>query len=290
MLSRFQFILFLLFPFFLGSCRDVVDHRPIVTVSIEPLRYFVEAIGGDRFQVNTLVPAGASPETYELTPQQVVQTTDSRAYFCVGTLGFEQERLRKLTENAPNLLVVNSSDSIVLLEDNHVHDQQHQHIEGIDLHTWLSTTSGKQIARNVLRGLCQVDSANAAFYQQRHDSLVQHIDSLDGEIRQILRPLVHRTFMIYHPALGYFARDYGLQQIAVEQDGREPSADRMQQLILQAKHNNVQVVFIQEEHAGRAARRIAESTGARIVSIAPLSVAWDKQMLHIARTLVQSPQ
>ena len=147
-----------------------------------------------------------------------------------------------------------------------------------------------KIAHNVLRALCQVDSANAEFYQHRHDSLVQHIDSIDGEIRQILRPLAHRTFMIYHPALGYFARDYGLQQVAVEQDGREPSADRMQQLILQAQRNNVQVIFIQEEHAGRAARRIAESTGARIVSIAPLSVEWDKQMLHIARTLVQPPQ
>ena len=142
----------------------------------------------------------------------------------------------------------------------------------------------------MLRALCQVDSANAKFYQHRHDSLVQHIDSIDGEIRQILRPLAHRTFIIYHPALGYFARDYGLQQVAVEQDGREPSADRMQQLILQAQRDKVQVVFIQEEHAGRAARRIAESTGARIVSIAPLSVEWDKQMLHIARTLVQPPQ
>lgn len=282
--------LFLLLLPFLFSCRDVISDRPIITVSIEPLRYFVQGIVGDKFQVNTLVPAGVSPETYELTPQQVVQTSDSRAYFCVGTLGFEQARLRKLTENAPNLLVVNTSDSIVLLQDDHSHNHSHPHVEGIDLHTWLSATSGKQIAHNVLRALCQVDSANAKFYQHRHDSLVQHIDSIDGEIRQILRPLAHRTFIIYHPALGYFARDYGLQQVAVEQDGREPSADRIQQLILQAQRDKVQVVFIQEEHAGRAARRIAESTGARIVSIAPLSVEWDKQMLHIARTLVQPPQ
>ena len=287
---RLHHFFLLLLPFLFGSCRDVVSDRPVITVSIEPLRYFVQSIGGNKFQVNTLVPAGASPETYELTPQQVVQTSDSRAYFCIGTLGFEQARLQKLTENAPNLLVVNSSDSIALLQDDHSHSHPQGHIEGIDLHTWISATSGKQIAHNVLRALCQVDSANAEFYQHRHDSLVQHIDSIDGEIRQILRPLAHRTFMIYHPALGYFARDYGLQQVAVEQDGREPSADHMQQLILQAQRNNVQVIFIQEEHAGRAARRIAESTGARIVSIAPLSVEWDKQMLHIARTLVQPPQ
>lgn len=284
---RHLFLLLLSLPLLLTSCRDVVGTRPVVTVSIEPLRYFVQSIGGENFEVNTLVPAGASPETYELTPQQVVQISDSRAYFTVGTLGFEQARLKKLTENAPNLLVINTSDSIALLKDHHDHGD-HQHADGIDLHTWVSTTSGKQIARNVLRALCQVDTAHAALFQQRHDSLVQHIDSLDGEIRTTLRPLAQRTFMIYHPALGYFARDYGLQQVSVEQDGREPSAERMQQLILQAQRNHVQVIFIQEEHAGRAARRIAEATGARIVSIAPLSAEWDKEMLRIARSLVQS--
>ena len=98
---RLYHLFLLLLPFLLGSCRDVISDRPIITVSIEPLRYFVQGIVGDKFQVNTLVPAGVSPETYELTPQQVVQTSDSRAYFCVGTLGFEQARLRKLTENAP---------------------------------------------------------------------------------------------------------------------------------------------------------------------------------------------
>ena len=103
---RLHHFFLLLLPFLFGSCRDVVSDRPVITVSIEPLRYFVQSIGGDKFQVNTLVPAGASPETYELTPQQVVQTSDSRAYFCIGTLGFEQARLQKLTENAPNLLVV----------------------------------------------------------------------------------------------------------------------------------------------------------------------------------------
>ena len=119
---------------------------------------------------------------------------------------------------------------------------------------------------------------------------LQHIDSIDGEIRQILRPLAHRTFIIYHPALGYFARDYGLQQVAVEQDGREPSADRMQQLILQAQRDNVQVVFIQEEHAGRAARRIAESTGARIVSIAPTFCRVGQTNAPHRSNLVQPPQ
>lgn len=283
--SRSFYCLLLLLPLLFSACRNAVSDRPVVTVSIEPLRYFVQSIGGDQFQVNTLVPAGASPETYELTPQQVVQISDSRAYFSVGTLGFEQARLKKLTENAPQLLVVNASDSIALLQSDHNCEGSHEHVYGIDLHTWVSTTSGKQMAHNVLRALCQIDSTHAREFQQRHDSLIRHIDSIDASIRQMLRPLQHRTFLIYHPALGYFARDYGLHQISVEQDGREPSAERMQQLIRQAQHSKVEVIFIQEEHAGRAARRIAESIHGRIVSIAPLSAEWDKQMLHIARSL-----
>lgn len=288
MRSTLRYIFLLIFPFVLMGCHDVVDTRPVLTVSIEPLRYFVQAIGGDNFQINTLVPAGASPETYELTPQQVVQASDSKAYFSIGTLGFEQTRLQKLVDNAPNLMVVNCSDSITLLQTDHHHEHKTHSTDGIDLHTWMSTTSGKQIAHNVLRALCQVDSANASLYQHRHDSLVHHIDSLDSKIRKTLRPLTHRTFMIYHPALGYYARDYGLQQVSVEQDGREPSAERMQQLILQAQREKVKVVFIQEEQAGRAAKRIAESAKTKIISIAPLSAEWDKQMLHIAQTLAQT--
>lgn len=288
MRSTLRYIFLLIFPFVLMGCHDVVDTRPVLTVSIEPLRYFVQAIGGDNFQINTLVPAGASPETYELTPQQVVQASDSKAYFSIGTLGFEQTRLQKLVDNAPNLMVVNCSDSITLLQNDHHHEHKTHTTDGIDLHTWMSTTSGKQIAHNVLRALCQVDSANASLYQHRHDSLVHHIDSLDSKIRKTLRPLTHRTFMIYHPALGYYARDYGLQQVSVEQDGREPSAERMQQLILQAQREKVKVVFIQEEQAGRAAKRIAESAKTKIISIAPLSAEWDKQMLHIAQSLSQT--
>ena len=288
MRSTLRYIFLLIFPFVLMGCHDVVDTRPVLTVSIEPLRYFVQAIGGDNFQINTLVPAGASPETYELTPQQVVQASDSKAYFSIGTLGFEQTRLQKLVDNAPNLMVVNCSDSITLLQNDHHHEHKTHTTDGIDLHTWMSTTSGKQIAHNVLRALCQVDSANASLYQHRHDSLVHHIDSLDSKIRKTLRPLTHRTFMIYHPALGYYARDYGLKQVSVEQDGREPSAERMQQLILQAQREKVKVVFIQEEQAGRAAKRIAESAKTKIISIAPLSAEWDKQMLHIAQSLSQT--
>lgn len=281
--------------FLLASCSNGIDGARRLTVSIEPLRYFVESIAGPHFQVNTLVPAGASPETYELTPQQVVDISDSEAYFSVGTLGFEKARLDQLTANNPQLITINVSDSIALLtmdeaccahhdHEGHVH---HHHSDGIDLHTWASTSSGRKIAQRVYQTLVQLDTLHAAEYAQRYDSLLTHIDSLDACIRTTLRDVQHRTFLIYHPALGYFARDYGLRQVAVEQDGKEPSAERMQELIHQAQSEGIRVVFIQEEHSGRAAQRVAEAIGGRVVRCAPLSREWDKQLLHIATELAQ---
>lgn len=286
-----QLLLCCLLPLTLASCGEALTGGQRLTVSIEPLRYFVENVAGDKFVVTTLVPTGASPETYELTPQQVVEVSDSRAYFTVGTLGLEKTRLQKLTENAPELVTVNVSDSIPLMttDETNCTDEHHGHLhsDGVDLHTWTSTTSARAIVKRICHALIELDSANAAFYAHRSDSLLAHIDSIDVQIRATLRNLQHRTFLIYHPALGYFARDYGLQQMSVETDGKEPSAERMQQLIHRAQSENVKVVFIQTEHSGRAARRIAEAIGGRVVNISPLDYQWDAQMLHIAKSLVQ---
>lgn len=139
--------LFALFCALFTACSDSISSAPTVTVSVPPLRYFVENIAGPYFQVNTLVPAGASPETYELTPKQVVEVSDSRVYFSVGTLGFERARLDKLTANAPRLTTVNVSDSIPLMEG--CADEHPGEDIGIDLHTWTSVSSGRQITRNV---------------------------------------------------------------------------------------------------------------------------------------------
>lgn len=292
-MSRIIFLPLLAILLGLSSCSHTLSDAPVVTVSIEPLRYFVESIGGDRLRVNTLVPAGVSPETYELTPQQVVAISESKVYFTIGTLGFEKTRLEQLTRNNPHLLTINASDSIPLILTDKIchHDHEdgntHHHSDGIDLHTWPSTSSGRQIAKNVLRALVAVDTLNTDYYTARYDSLIVHIDSLDTQIRTILKDVQHRTFLIYHPALGYFARDFGLRQMSVEQDGKEPSVERMQQLVSQAKAEGIRVIFIQEEHAGRSAQRIAEAVGGRVVSCAPLSRDWDKQLLHIARSLAE---
>lgn len=263
-----------------GCGKSHRETRPTLTVSIEPLRFMVEAVAGDRFDVVTLVPTGASPETYEPTPRQLVSMDRSRAYFRVGTLGFERTRLEKIQENAPNALLVNASEGISLLPDTDGCNA----VSG-DPHTWTSPANARIMARNIWQALCRIDSASTDYYTARLQRLEQRIDSVDGVMRKVLQPLSHRTFVIHHPALGYLARDYGLKQLAVEHDGKEPSAARLRQLAAICRTDSVSVVFIQREHAGRASRRLAEEIGAHVVEINPLGYDWVGCMMQIAKAL-----
>lgn len=277
-------VLFILIGF--HSCApSAPEEQRVLTVSIEPLRYVVEQIAGKDVQVNVLTPAGASPETYQPTPRQLVDLDKSEAYIKVGTLGFERTRLEQMVANTSHLLQVNASVGIDSLPDACSH---HDHAsDGADPHTWMSCANMRKIAANVCEALCQEDTARVDEYTRNLAAFKQKIDSVESVVKSTLANLKCRTFLIYHPALGYFARDYGLHQLSVEQDGKEPSAARIAQLIDDCRRDSVRAIFIQKEHAGRAARRISEATGIPVVEINPLAYQWDEQMVNIAKALAK---
>lgn len=284
MLNRlFPFLMLLLA---LVSCgrRTGHDARPVVTASIVPLASFVEAIAGERFAVTPLVPPGAGPETYEPSPRQMVELNASRILFRIGTLGLERTRLEKMAETAPDLLVVDASRGITPLAAGQCAGQA---ADGSDQHTWTSPANAKIMGRNICKALCRVDSAHAPAYERRLARFEAHADSIDAAIRQRLQSVTHRTFLIAHPALGYFARDYGLRQLSVEADGKEPSPERLAALVEQCRAEGVRVVFVQKEHPGRAARRIAAELGLPVVEIDPLSSRWGAELIRIADALAR---
>lgn len=269
------------------SCRNRTSEpsERVLTVSIEPLRYVVEAIAGDKYQVQTLMPQGASPETYEPTPHQMMELSRSALVLRAGTLGFEQTSLPQMLQNAPGAELVDLAKGV-----RPVYDDSHHHGEGdsMDPHTWMSTESLRIMARNACEALCRKDSVNRAYYETRLGQFCTNMDQLDKELSELLKPLQHRTFLIYHPALGYFARQYGLRQVAVEHDGKEPSASRFKNLVTDCQAEGVEVVFISKEHTGRAAHRLADATGAHIVSINPLDYDVAAQLRLIALSLVNT--
>lgn len=288
-----------LFILLLTACDGKQANERIVSVTIEPQRYFAEKIAGDKFTINCVVPAGQSPETYDPTPQQMVRVGKSQAYLRIGSIGFEQAWMDNIRENNPGLRIFDLSEGISLLknpeeEDNHHHEGEHHHGDeghhhhhhgGVDPHTWSSISGAKVIAKNTLDAFVALDPENKAYYEANYDLLRQEIEETEKTVSGLLKPLSNKTFIIYHPALTYLADEYGLTQLCIEMDGKEPSPAQLKELVETSRKHNAQVVFIQKEFDQKNAELIAKETGCRLIPINPLDYDWNKEMIHIAKSL-----
>ena len=258
--------------------------KPVITVTLEPLRYFTEAIAGDCFEVVSMVPKGSSPESYDPTPQQLVNLSKSQAYLRIGYIGFEQAWMKKLEANYPTMKVYDTSKGVELIREEGHHHGDHYHEGGVEPHIWNSTRNASVIADNIYAALCELDANHQPEYKQRLDSLKQVIARTDADVRTLLAN-ADSTFLIYHPALSYFARDYGLHQISIEEGGKEPSPATLKTLIETCRREGAQVIFVQQEFDQRNAQLIADELGIEIVPINPLSHDWAEEMLRVANAL-----
>ena len=260
------------------------SEKPVITVTLEPLRYFTEAIAGDCFEVISMVPKGSSPESYDPTPQQLVNLSKSQAYLRIGYIGFEQAWMKKLEANYPTMKVHDTSKGVDLIRaEGHWHGN-HYHEGGVEPHIWNSTQNASVIADNIYAALSEMDADHQPEYKQRLDSLKQVIARTDADVRTFLAN-ADSTFLIYHPALSYFARDYGLHQISIEEGGKEPSPATLKTLIETCRREGAQVIFVQQEFDQRNAQLIADELGIEIVPINPLSHDWAEEMLRVASAL-----
>ena len=260
--------------------------RQVITVTIDPLRCFTEAIAGDRFDVVSMVPAGTSPETYDPAPQQLLALSKSAAYFMAGYLGFEVNWSGRLKDNCPGVPFFDTSEGISLIVSQEEGHEGHRHAGGVEPHVWNSTANAARIADNICRALCRIDGGHAEEYVSRADSLKRVISLTDSEIRSLLAGR-GKSFLIYHPALSYFARDYGLHQISIEEEGKEPSPSALQRLIRQCREQGVEVIFVQQEFDVRNAQLIADELGVEVIPINPLSYEWREEMIGVARALAK---
>lgn len=268
--------------------------KPVVTVTILPFRYFVEQLAGDRFNVNVLVPPGANHHAYDPTPRQLQDLEHSKALFVNGYLGFEQTWLPKVRSNLPQLPVVDLSAGIDLItiegsEGEHKDEADHQghSHEGPDPHYWLSARDARILAGNMARGLIAADPQGEQLIQRNLTVLIARLDSLDTTINQALSGIENRSFIIFHPALNYFARDYKLIQHSMELGGKEPTASHFRDLVDLAKNENIGIIFVQKEYDQENARTLAREIGAEIVSIDPMSADWIHEMSSLMGKLTR---
>jgi len=262
-----------------GSCKhsSAPEEKPIITVSIEPQRWLLERIVGDRMNVRTLMARGGNPESYEPTFSHLAELERSRCYMKVGNLGFETAMVEKIKSELPELKIVDTSDSIELITDAHGHDH------GIDPHVWSSATNARIMARNMLDAVTDIDPEGTPVYRANYRRLTAAIDSVDSICANMLLPMKGNAFLVWHPSLSYFARDYGLHQISVGAEGKEHSVSDTRDVVDYLKADSAVVFLIQKDFDTAKAGTIAKDyAGIRISSINPLNYEWDTELLQTA--------
>ena len=269
------FILLLLTAFFAGCVthEEHLGERMQIAVSILPQKEFVDSIGKDKVSVTVMIPPGASPATYEPSPGQLKDISRAKLYVRIGHIPFEKTWMERIASANRDMLVVDSSKGIDIV--------------GNDPHIWLSPALVKIQVKQIRDALIEVDPDNREYYIRNTDEYIRKLDDLDSDIRNNLSGIKNRKFMVFHPAWGYFARDYQLEQIPIEIEGKEPSASDLAGLVDTAKANNITVIFAEPQFNSESARVIAGEIGGTVAIIDPLAENYIANMYHVSETLAR---
>jgi len=266
--------------------------KTTVAVSVLPQQTITKAIGGDKIDVLLMVKPGASPHSYEPKPAQMIALSNAKLYLSIG-VEFEHAWLAKFKAQNPRMKIVDSSKGIKRIdiaahhhdEDEHHKDSNHEN-EGKDPHVWTSPMNIKIIAANTLQALVQIDPGNKAYYEANYRKLLQKIVATDKQIRSILKNTPKGSkFMVFHPAWGYFASSYGLIQVPIEVEGKEPKPSALGKLIVQAKAQNIRAIFTQPEFSDKSARLIASQLHISVIKASPLAADWSANLIGLARAI-----
>ncbi len=246
-----------------------------VVVSILPLADFVEKVGGGKVDVTVMIPPGASPATYEPTPSQLRSVSEADVYVKVGApILFEKVWMDKIAGMNEDMGVVDCSSGIEIV--------------GNDPHIWLSPRNAQVMVGNIYEGLVQVDGENEEYYSGNRDEYVLELEGVDKEIKSALLGVNMRKLMVFHPAWGYFARDYGLEQVPVEVEGKEPSSADVSRLVEFAKENGIRVVFAQPQFDVKSAEAIAREIGGTVVFVDPLARDYTGNLRIVSKSFADN--
>lgn len=268
------------------GCGGAPSELPIVTVSIEPQRYILEQITGDRVQVRSLLTEGANPETYDPTVTHIHNLGKSLGYLRMGNIGFEAALVDKISEANPDLEIFDTSAGVTPIVGTHSHGE-HEH-STVDPHTWTSVKNVKIIARNMLNAMEQVDPGNKRYYERNFNTFTAHLDSLDRVITAQLAPHRGESFMVWHPSLSYFARDYGLNQVIVgNAEHKDNSINDLRDAIDSARETGARIFFFQKDIDSRQVSAINSELQSDEVNINPLSYQWEEEIIKIADAIAR---
>lgn len=272
-----------------------LDRTP-VCVSILPQKTFLQQIGSNWVDVQVMVQPGASPATYEPKPKQMAALSKTKAYFAIG-VPFEDAWLKKIAAANPKMKVVHTDHGIdkIPMAAHHHDDEKREHRKaddcrkgnqrdhkGLDPHIWLSPPLVKTQARTVLTALQEIDPSHATVYEANYHRFVSTIDELDAQLQRTFAGKKGLQFMVFHPAWGYFARTYGLEQVPVEIEGKDPKPAQLKELIEHARQNGIKVVFVQPQFSTKSAELVAKEIGGQVTFSNPLAEDWLTNLREVA--------
>lgn len=261
-----------------------------LAVSIEPQRYLLEHIAGDRWEVVTLLEKGSDPENFDPTVSLLRSVSEADAYFIVGTMDFEKSVAGRLSSGNPDIKIVDTSKGIELLTGTHSHrgsdGSVHTHTVA-DPHTWSSLPNAIVMATNMCDALVEIDPDNAAIYRANCDTLVAQLEAVHRDIAAELVQSPHRWFLIWHPSLSYFARDYSLEQISLGDTNRELSPLTFKNNIDIASNADSIVMFTQTDYDYNRSDAVARQARARTVEINQLDYDFVSGLQTIAKEIAR---
>ncbi len=272
----------------LAGCVSRPPEKPMVTVSLLPQKYMLEQITGDRIDVRCLLSDGGNPETYDPSFTHLLNVEKSLAYIRMGNIGFEDAIIDKIKESRPDLPIFDASSGVKLINGTHFHAGEAHHGDGVDPHTWSSVKNARVIASNMLRAIVSVDPSNKKYYDDNYTRFVSRLDSIDAEFGRRLASHRGEAFVVWHPSLSYFARDYGLGQVAVGLENKETGIKTLENAIKTAREHDARVFFLQKDMDSRQAQTVNRHIGAREVTINPLGYDWIGEMESLVDALTDS--
>jgi len=266
------------------SCSNKTNIKKNITVSILPQKYLTERICGNTYNINVLIPPGENPATCELTTKQIKTLLNSKLYFSIGFLPYETNHIRNILEKHQDVKHINLSQNLELVRDMIKHGD-HYHEGGIDPHVWMSASNVKDICRTIYQNIVNTFPKDSILFNDNYKELIGEIESLDIKISNTLQNKTNRNFIIYHPALTYFARDYGMNQISLEYEGKSPSPKHIQNIIEVAKETNTKIILVQKQFDIEKANFIAKEINGKVIAIDPLNENWLQEMNKLLNIL-----
>ena len=261
-------------PFIAGA-----QSKPTVAVTIAPQAGFVREVAGDLVNIVTMMPPGANHETFSPPPQDMEKLSTAALYLAMGLPPERAGLLPKLAEMNRDMRIVD-----VQMEVARIYPARYFAPNDQDPHIWLSPKRAIEMVRLTAQELSRIDPPNSGTYAANAERYIARIQAADQEIQASFKTLWNRMFIVYHPAFGYFAEDYNLTMVALEEEGKEADPRRFREVIDMAKEKGIKVIFYQEDIDGRQSRTFAEELGGQAEKVSPMATDYVENLLRMART------